>query len=105
MMIKIFTLDGCNSCKEYKLLLEKNSIKYNEIVCSEKKNDSICNYLESLVNCERYPMTMLNTGYIICIAEDSSQLAKVHKIGNHKIIYGYSINNMLDITKKLLYLK
>jgi glutaredoxin len=104
-MIKIFTLEGCSSCKDYKLLLEKNGINYNEIVCTENKNGSICDNLESIVKCERYPMTMLNTGYILCIADDSSQLGKVHEIGNHKIIYVYSINNMLDITKKLLYLK
>lgn len=103
--IKVLTLKNCSFCSNYREMLRTESIEYQEIDCYENSNCDSCDSYERISGCNTYPMTIYNDELIICLTSEYDQIGNISNNGKHNILYCHSIDNMLDITKKLLHLK
>lgn len=103
MKITIYSLDGCSSCESLRSKLKESFIAFTDIKCNG--DVSICDKIESITNCETYPIIKIEKDYseslILCIAKDQNQLGSTQRHKNNVIFYVHSINNMLDAIKKM----
>lgn len=99
--LSIFTLEGCSQCAKLKQELLINNILYVEVNCT--KENEICDNLENLINCDIYPLCVLDyttNKLILCLTNDFDKINTTSKITDSKsIIYLHSINNMITIIK------
>jgi glutaredoxin len=101
--LTIATIDGCSQCSALKKILKYENIQYEETVCSDDKNEKICDSFEDIAKCQIYPMCIIDYKIFIAFTNDYLQLDKVHTINKFNVIYCYSINNMIQLVKKILY--
>lgn len=101
--IKIYTLSDCGVCKNYKSMLSNERIQFSEYVCDS--DDKHCDALESLCNCEIYPITKYTQSYInmyLVITRDITKRNTNIKIDDSTYIYYLdSINNVVNVIKNL----
>lgn len=57
--ITAYTLSGCKNCENLKAVLAQENIRYQEVVCSDRSNDATCDNIESIVNCQMYPIVKI----------------------------------------------
>lgn len=55
-MIKALLIKGCPKCENLKKQLEENKINYIETYCED--DESICDYVESLIDSYEYPIIL-----------------------------------------------
>ena len=103
--ITIYTLEGCSACVDFKSLLRKNNIFFNEILCSISDRSYECEKKESLIGTTRYPFSKIdvhNATVYVCITLDSNKLGTVDKIDNSTLVYHVDSQiNMLNTILKL----
>lgn len=103
-MITILSLDGCDKCKKYIAILKESMLRFNTISCNSDSNSDFCDNVESIVDCNMYPMTIVNDRYILSFTNDYKKINTVCKKNNYDIIYVHSIDNMFDTLTKLVHL-
>lgn len=99
--LTIMTLKNCEICLEYKKILQNENILYEDISCTERTNDNICNKIESVCKQNLYPISIIDNT-IVVLTRDYSKLGKIHTNLGYNIVYNHSINSVLQIIKKIL---
>ena len=103
MKITVYSLEGCSFCESLKSKLKELHISFTDIKCDQ--HESLCDTIENITNCETYPIIKIGYEYgkdlLLCVANNHNQLGRIDNFDNGKIMYLYSIDNMIDAINKL----
>lgn len=84
--------------------MRESMLEFNTISCNSDSNSDFCDNIENIVDCNMYPMTIVNNRYILSFTSEYKKINTILKKDNYDIIYVHSIDNMFDTVNKLVHL-